>query len=369
MIPLSENSHRKAVLIVTYIDFWRGGAGHRTRLSAIINYLNAKADLTVVYIGPCLPGDDMLLKNSFAYVNLHFLEKDKSLTINAYLLKFANYLRNKKFDVALLEYIEMYQLLDLIPASTTTILDTHDIFSDKIASFRQSGLDYDGMMVSFDEEIRIYEKFDYTILINKKDFDKVSDRMSAHKLLLIPHPVFSEKNAIRAEVKVIAFIASAYPPNVIAINWFIDKVWPQINRTGLILKVYGHVAKDVGKRIFMPEDNIHLEGYIKDTKTAYMNADIIINPVKSGAGLKIKNIEALGYGIPLVTTSHGCSGIEGAIDKALIRADTSSEFAAAVLSLVNDRQLRDRISDAAFAYAQNEFSELACFQPFDRFLN
>ena len=85
--------------------------------------------------------------------------------------------------------------------------------------------------------------------------------------------------------------------------------------------------------------------------------DIIINPVRCGAGLKIKNVEALGLGIPLITTSHGASGMEDGVSKAFLIADKLKEFIEAFDIIINDFDFRIQMSQASFEYANVNFSE------------
>lgn len=97
-----------SLLIVTYVDFWRGGAGHRTRLSALINHLSTTVRVTVVYIGVADDRDLQNLHVNFPDITVDFLEKQEQLPIEQYIEKFAGYIQDKYFDFALLEYIEMY---------------------------------------------------------------------------------------------------------------------------------------------------------------------------------------------------------------------------------------------------------------------
>lgn len=352
----------KKLLIVTYIDFWRGGAGHASRLTSIVNYLKDKVDLTVLFIGKYREKDDEILSGQFQSITVHFLEKYRELDINSYVKKFAQYMSGKFFDIALLEYIEMYYLLDYIPDNTIKILDTHDLMSEKIISFKQYNLVYSGMRLDFDMEMEMFEAFDYIILINKLDHQKVSKKLSQGKLLLIPHPSNLAKKQIRQTVSVISFIASEYAPNVDAIEYFLNEIWPSFLKYNLTLNIYGRVVEKIKRRNFSLM-NVNLIGFVENLEDAYLKSDIIINPVRAGAGLKIKNVEALGNGLPLITTSHGISGIEDARSSALLVADDASEFIFSLERLIDDFSLRESLSRNAYSYAKKILSEDICFAP------
>jgi glycosyltransferase involved in cell wall biosynthesis len=111
----------------------------------------------------------------------------------------------------------------------------------------------------------------------------------------------------------------------------------------------------------MRNKNIIFHGFVDDLEKLYDSLDIVINPVRCGAGLKIKNVEALTHGIPLITTSHGASGIEDGASKAFLIGNTPNEYLLAFNKLVENYDFRKRLSENAFEYAQLNFSEKKCY--------
>src|SRR5690606_29841009 len=88
------------------------------------------------------------------------------------------------------------------------------------------------------------------------------------------------------------------------------------------------------------------------------SAWVVINPVMHGTGLKIKNVEALGYGKPVVTTTVGAEGLELALSRGLIVADSEAEFIQVLSVLVADASVRSEQSLLAVESARtlNELS-------------
>jgi glycosyltransferase involved in cell wall biosynthesis len=82
-----------------------------------------------------------------------------------------------------------------------------------------------------------------------------------------------------------------------------------------------------------------------------------------GAGLKIKNVEALASGLPLVTTGEGARGIADVAGDAFLVADDPDAFASACLRLLDDVSLRTRVAARALQVARERFSPQACFAP------
>ena len=107
--------------------------------------------------------------------------------------------------------------------------------------------------------------------------------------------------------------------------------------------------------------NIVLHGRIDNLSIAYDNSDLVINPVLFGGGLKIKNVEALANGLPLITTNEGANGIEDGINKSFLLANTVNEWIDSILSLMLSSSLREQLSKNALEYAKNNFSDDICY--------
>ena len=102
----------------------------------------------------------------------------------------------------------------------------------------------------------------------------------------------------------------------------------------------------------MESDCIKL-GDLPDVGRAYEMADIVVNPAPVGTGLKIKSIEALAFGKPLVATPHAATGLEMYEGEALFIGDTPQHFAQAVIRLLGDEDLRMRMGRNALVCARN----------------
>ena len=352
----------KKVLIVTYIDFWKGGAGCHSRLTSIVNFLRGRCNLTVLFIGPADTTDLQILQKDYSWLKMDYLEIRYRLDWSAYVERFAEYMSRNYFDIALLEYIEMYLILHLFPRDTIKILDTHDVLSEKIKSFSKYNIPYNGMMMTLEQEIKIYSEFDHVILINYDDQAKVKDKMSRDNTMVVPHPINFPKRIINQKVSNVLFMASAYPPNVEGITWFLENVWPFVDNDHIQLNIYGKVADALVDKIGIYK-NVNFIGFVENIESVYQKTDLVINPTRAGAGLKIKNVEALGNGLPLITTSHGLSGMEDALPNALAAADTAEEFIKVFNELLNDYPRRKAMGEHAFNYAHAKFSETACFRP------
>lgn len=130
----------------------------------------------------------------------------------------------------------------------------------------------------------------------------------------------------------------AHPPNVDAVLWFARVIYPLIREKAEILfYVVGSKVTEEILALEKPGNGIIIKGFVSEEELArlYRSCRIVVVPLRYGAGVKGKVIEAVYNGTPIVTTSIGAEGIPGAEDVMVIR-DAPEEFAAAVWELYED---------------------------------
>ncbi|MHB1354409.1 MAG: glycosyltransferase [Anaerolineae bacterium] len=143
-----------------------------------------------------------------------------------------------------------------------------------------------------------------------------------------------------------------YRPNSDAALWFADKVWPLIRARKPLAQWY-LVGKNPGQQLaaLAKLDGVHVTGYVPEIQPYLAAADCYIAPLRVGGGTRLKLLEALACGLPIVATSQGAEGLEVRSGEHLLLADTPSDFAEAVLRLLNDRALAARLGLGARALA------------------
>jgi len=177
-------------------------------------------------------------------------------------------------------------------------------------------------------------------------------------------PIYHFTTAVLAEGRARAVLAGqrrghrllfvggfAHPPNVDGILWFAGEVLPGLRARipGLEIAIIGSKAPEAVLALHGP--GVQVMGFVPDRQLAalYADCDAVVAPLRYGAGMKGKVIEALAMGVPLVSTSVGLQGI-GNDPAVALRADTAEEFAAAV-----ERALTDRPGAAARALAAVDY--------------
>lgn len=104
-----------------------------------------------------------------------------------------------------------------------------------------------------------------------------------------------------------------------------------------------------------PTSGVDLAGFLPDLRQAYEQSAIVVVPLISGGGTKLKVLEAMAMGRAVVTTPVGAEGIEAAPGVEMEIAENDDEFAHKVCALLRDPQRRDRMAAAARALAERDF--------------
>lgn len=135
-----------------------------------------------------------------------------------------------------------------------------------------------------------------------------------------------------------------YSPNVDAIEWFADYIWPRIYKE-LPEANWQIVGKspDARSMRWAQLDGVDLIGEVCDVRPYYQSAWLQVVPLRIGGGTRLKIVESLGMGTPVVSTTLGAQGLDLESGKDLLLADQPDTFAQSVLTLLRDSNLRHSI--------------------------
>ncbi|MFW6309639.1 MAG: glycosyltransferase family 4 protein [Prolixibacteraceae bacterium] len=151
-----------------------------------------------------------------------------------------------------------------------------------------------------------------------------------------------------------------WSPNQEGLIWFIEKCWPQIHKKFPDLKFYiaGRNAPEWLIRKFNAP-NIVFEGEVPDAYEFMNSKSVMVVPLFSGSGMRIKIIEGMALGKPIVSTTIGTEGISTTSDKNILIANNEEEFTRAVSKLIEDNHAFHEISRNAIEYIHEKFDNLA----------
>jgi glycosyltransferase involved in cell wall biosynthesis len=111
---------------------------------------------------------------------------------------------------------------------------------------------------------------------------------------------------------------------------------------------------------------VNVTGYVADPTPYLERTGVMIVPLRSGGGMRVKILNALAQGLPIVSTTIGCEGIAVEHGKHLLIADTPEEFAEAVLRLIKDKPLAEALRRNGRALVESTYDYRAACRPIER---
>ena len=154
-----------------------------------------------------------------------------------------------------------------------------------------------------------------------------------------------------------------HPPNVDSAVWLVEDIWPRISKKipDAVLNIYGAYPTRKISSLHSPSDNVHVHGFVPSLEEPFLKSRVLLAPLRFGAGVKGKIIDAFRFGCPVVTTKIGSEGIgkenEGWGGAVTSNIDCAEEFADAAVALYNDRDRYESSRAMARKILVREFDE------------
>lgn len=238
----------------------------------------------------------------------------------------------------------------------------HDLFHRRSGS--GAGAERDSVAgISREAEIALLARAGAVIAIQQEEAAFVAEALPEVQVILAPgtrDPASPDETSgadgQSGDPLRLLFVGSRTAPNSDGLAWFLEAVWPSIAvaSPGTRLHVVGTVAADFhGKRL--PE-GVQLHGLVPDLAPFYQAAGIVVSPLRFGSGLKIKLVEALAWGKPVVASPVTMQGVEETCGPAVLLAEDAPGFAGAILALQNDARQRAALAEAALTAVARHFA-------------
>jgi glycosyltransferase involved in cell wall biosynthesis len=204
-------------------------------------------------------------------------------------------------------------------------------------------------------EIRNAYGFSSKLFISAVDAARVSDECPKY-VLPVPMQTWPRPpHGSTSPFNILWLGSFDWSPNVEGLRWFLDRVWPGLSREAgprFELHIVGsNPPLDVAQAA---EDGaVRVHGYVDDISDLKRESDVLIAPLLSGSGVRVKVVEGLAAGLPVVATAKGIEGLTAVPGRDLLLAEDAAAFAAALVRLASDPDLRRRLSEAGQDYVRS----------------
>jgi glycosyltransferase involved in cell wall biosynthesis len=285
--------------------------------------------------------------------------------LNEFVAKLA---QRYQWKALIVEYLWLYPAIARLPAGITRLLDTHDIQHLRAQEFASRGMTFP-LSITREEEARIFDQFDAVMAIQSSEGSLIHEMCPQLPVLTVGSTGGAQKNVPSCPFPGrILYIGGYNGANIDGLRRFLTTIWPRVleQYEGAHLHVCGYIY-----RAFLGEEfnRVRFLGHVEDVEEEYAQASLVINPSWIGTGLKIKTVDALARGKPLVTTTKGVEGLNGGIENACIIANEEQAFALSVIHLIARPDMRAKLGEAATAYAQSYLTPSAVYGELLEFLD
>jgi sugar transferase (PEP-CTERM/EpsH1 system associated) len=200
----------------------------------------------------------------------------------------------------------------------------------------------------FQWEPRYAQRFDRCTTVSEIDRRFLLQANSRLHVDVIPNGVDIRKyQPLPAEnaSPALLFIGNmGYPPCVDAALYFCREIFPHIRRMIGAAELW-IVGRDPRPEVLqLNGDGVHVTGRVEDVIPYYRQSAVCVVPLRAGGGTRLKILEAMALGRPVVSTTIGCEGLDVVDGEHLLIADTPEQFAEKTVCLLTDRQLYQYIS-------------------------
>jgi len=278
----------------------------------------------------------------------------------------SNHVGDTRFDVVFAEYIFTSLAFGAFNPEAVKVLDTHDSFADRHLAFMHLPDPVASYWISVapEEEVRAFRRADVVVAIQEREAEDFRARIGSGSpdVVTVSHIATLPERVANYDSADAVFIGANTKANAVSLSWFIEQVLPHIRAEApdFRLHVVGSICLSVQDQPGLVRHDV-----IDDWSEAYRLGSITINPTLLGTGINIKLLDAMAVGSPTVATRFGSRGLPQRFHKGIITTepDDPMAFARAVLTLINDRQLREsegrRAREAALEWNQEQMTSLA----------
>lgn len=265
-----------------------------------------------------------------------------------------------EFDVVQVEHPRMAPYLEILPRDKRykTFLTFHNFAFQQYRLISQIEQRWDrkirARMNSFAMgrwEPRYAERFDCCFAVSEKDRQLLLDANPRLRVEVIPNGVDTVLYQPLSEPGIsynLLFIGNmSYQPCVDAVLYFCETIFP------IIQSEIGEACLWIVGRDPVPEvmrlkgDRIHVTGRVNDVIPYYARSAVCVVPLRAGGGTRLKILEAMALGKPVVSTSIGCEGLDIINGRHLLIVDDPQDFAQQTIRLLRNQTLRRQIALAA----------------------
>lgn len=282
--------------------------------------------------------------------------------------KLIELLQKNKYDVVQLETLYLAPYIDVIKQ-----------YSDALITMRAHNVEYEiwerittntkflpkrWYLNYLTKKLKRYElehlnKYDYLVAVSERDLRQFKNLGYKNGAMSSPIGLDMKNYASLLSDKVsndICFIGALdWIPNMEGLMWFLDHVWPELHQKFPDLRFHIAGRNTPESLKLMQLKNVIIHGEVPDAIEFVEKYSMMIVPLFSGSGMRVKILEGMALGKVVITTTLGKEGIYAENDVHLLEADTPSEFVSQISDVLSGKKDKQEIGKAARNFVEDYY--------------
>ncbi len=279
-------------------------------------------------------------------------------------------------DIIVLEWTSMLLFIDRVKAyfpDAKYVASEHDVTFLKEQREMERAVGFKKIIKRIfyynikNRELNCINKCDFVVTHNHKDRDLLLSNDIAGKKVGVIAPFFDlhkERNWKGSAKNIIFYGAMDRLENELSAIWFIENVMPKIRDLNLKYIVIGNKPGEKLKKY--ASDNVVITGFVDDIKPYFAEALCMAAPIQAGAGVKVKILEAMSFGLPVLTNFIGIEGIPGRDTIEYLHCETAEEYEDAIRKILSGEVSTERISQNAFHMIHSTYNMEESFKQYSK---
>ena len=378
----------KILMLVPYLPN-TATSGGQTRWYNIIKYLSKKHDITLFSLVKDVSEEKFIPElKKYCKKVMVFERPKKPWTLRNVLLSVfgpfpllvirnlsleerravSEELANEKYDLIHAETFYVMPHLARTDVPTILVEQTiwHDVYKHhvetKVPLLLRPFYMYDVFKVKYWER-HYWAKASKLVAVSEEDRGQMLKLIPGVKVDIIPNGVdtefYSEKKIERKSPQRILYGVTNFEwlQNLEASEILLNNVWPKVKSQvpGAKVWIVGRKIAEWIKKLSEVDKRVEVTENIPDARDAYGSASIMVAPIKGAGGTRLKILEAMAAGLPVVSTSIGVAGLNITHGKQALIADTDQGLANEAVKLLKNPEVAERIGEAGQEHVRTYF--------------
>lgn len=359
---------KKNLLIIGFVWPEPKSSAAGGRMMQLINVFQSE-NYHITFASPCAKSDNAFNLKSIGV---------SQVTIELNNASFDDFIKNLNPDIVLFDRFMMeeqfgWRVTEQCP-NALKIIDTEDLHclrKGRHQAFKDNK-PFDEVYLFNDiakREIASIYRSDLTLIISEAEMEILKNQFKVDESLLLYLPFMLDAISVEAEEKLPEFqnrnhfitIGNfLHEPNYNAVLYLKESIWPDIRKQlpNAELHIYGAYASQKVNQLHNKKTGFLIKGFAEDVNDVMQNAKVCLAPIRFGAGLKGKLVDAMQNGTPCVTTTIGAEGMYGNIEVNGFIEDNAKKFAAKSIELYNNALLWEEAQLNGFTTINKRFSKI-----------